>query len=348
MPINTKRRCLKLSITAKELAKILNLSPAAISMALNNKPGVSTKTKHKIIDTAKQYGFDFSKLEYKEQNSPLKGTLNLIIYKKSGAVISDSPFFTDVFEGVNEGCKAYNYNLNIKYVYDREDAESSLKEIEPNTKGIILLGTEMMPSDYEPFSKFKLPIVVLDTYFETINSNYVLINNTQGAYLATNFLIKRCKSQPGYLRSAYPIGNFNERANGFYQALRANGMSPSKSIVHSLSPTIDGAYADMCCFLDQHEDLASCYFADNDVIACAAIKAFKEYGYQIPNDISVIGFDDTPVCNYIVPTLTTIQVSKQYLGKTAAARLVQIIDEKQYTYAKIEISTQLIVRNSVK
>ncbi len=337
-----------MSITAKELAKILELSPAAVSMALNQKPGVSAKTREKVISTAKQYGYDFSKREYPSLTSSAstKGALLLLVYRKSGVVVSDSPFFNEVFEGIHEKCSQLHYTLSIQYLYDREQAQAALRGNKAD--GIILLGTEMAAEDYQPFEQCPVPIVVLDTYFETVQANYVLINNTQGAYQATGFLIKRCMSQPGYLRSAYPIGNFNERANGFYQAIRDYGMSPSKSVVHLLSPAPDGAYADMCCLLEQQEELACCYFADNDAIACAAMRALQEHGYRIPEDISIIGFDDIPVCGYVVPALTTVRVSKRYLGNTAVSHLIRLMEEKTNVCCKIEISTELVVRGSVR
>lgn len=93
-----------MSITAKELAKILGLSPAAVSMALNQKPGVSAKTREKVISTAKQYGYDFSKREASASATSPKGALLLLVYRKSGAVVSDSPFFNEVFEGIHEKC----------------------------------------------------------------------------------------------------------------------------------------------------------------------------------------------------------------------------------------------------
>lgn len=337
-----------MSITAKELAKILGLSPAAVSMALNQKPGVSAKTREKVISTAKQYGYDFSKREYPSLTSSAstKGALLLLVYRKSGVVVSDSPFFNEVFEGIHEKCSQLHYTLSIQYLYDREQAQAALRGNKAD--GIILLGTEMAAEDYQPFEQCPVPIVVLDTYFETVQANYVLINNSQGAYQATGFLIKRCMSQPGYLRSAYPIGNFNERANGFYQAIRDYGMSPSKSVVHLLSPAPDGAYADMCCLLEQQEELACCYFADNDAIACAAMRALQEHGYRIPEDISIIGFDDIPVCGYVVPALTTVRVSKRYLGNTAVSHLIRLMEEKTNVCCKIEISTELVVRGSVR
>ncbi len=103
-----------------------------------------------------------------------------------------------------------------------------------------------------------------------------MINNIQGAYQAVSYLIRKYRKQPGYLRSSYPINNFQERADGFYKAVRASGMSASKSLVHRLTPSMDGAYSDMLSLLDAGEEPARCYFADNDLIACGALKAFRK------------------------------------------------------------------------
>lgn len=215
-----------------------------------------------------------------------------------------------------------------------------------NCAGIIILGTEMSESDLMQFLKLRVPFVVLDTYFENISCNYVLINNHQGAYKAVQYLLKKCGNKIGYLSSSYRIANFEERASGFYKAMRCNGLSPSNAVVHELAPSLEGAYADMCCLIESGEKLADSYFADNDLIACGAVKALKEHGYRIPEDISVIGFDDIPISSYMEPALTTINVQVKCMGQTAVNRLVELIQEIQTLAFKVELSTELIVRQS--
>lgn len=337
-----------MSITSKELAKILNLSPAAVSMALNNKPGVSTATRKLVIETADRYGYDFSRLEKKHN---IKGTIYFIIYRKHGAVVGDTPFFSALSDGIAQGCKKADYKMRISYIYeDERNVAEQLEEIQySDCVGMIVLGTEMQPEDLKPFLALPLPFVLLDTYFETISCNYILINNVQGAYLAASHLISRTKKQPGYLHSAYPIGNFAERNSGFFKAVRAHGMASSKSIVHLLTPSMDGAYADMKEILENienKEELAPCYFADNDLIAMGAMKAFKEAGFRIPQDIAIVGFDNLPFSKVIEPSLTTIHVPKQYMGEMAAARLIELLCNPSASPIKIEIGTTLIERRS--
>ena len=141
-------------------------------------------------------------------------------------------------------------------------------------------------------------------------------------------------------------GNFEERADGFYKAIRRNGMSTSRSIVHRLTPSVEGAYADMKELLARGEPLANCYFADNDLIAVGALRAFREAGFRIPQDIAIVGFDNMPVCTYIEPALTTIHVPKEYMGQMAVRRLHELISHSDSQPIKIEISTTLQKRKS--
>lgn len=332
--------------SAKKLAQTLGISEAAVSMALNNKPGVSTETRQRVIAEAKRQGYDFTRKAAFHAES--KGSFCFVIYKKSGAVVSDTPFFSDLTDGISVACKKARYDLVIRYVYEGDDLEEQLYRLSmPDFDGIILLATEMDDRSVARFSQFKIPVLVLDSYFETQNINCVLINNSQGAFLATSYLIAKRRTQPGYLRSAYPIGNFDERADGFYKAIRTNGMSTSKSIVHRLTPSREGACADMRALLQGGEELADCYFADNDEIAIGAINALKEAGYRIPEDVAVVGFDDIPICEYIDPPLSTVNVPKHIMGETAVKRLIEMVEKKDAYPIKIEIGVSLKKRKSV-
>lgn len=335
-----------MAITAKELAKKLNLSEAAISLALNHKSGVSTATRRRVLAAAEEYGYDFSRITAQETPEH-RGTIYFVIYKKHGAVVADTPFFSEVSDGVDLECQRISYYFSIQYLHDGDDIPAHLKNWKRSgCRGIILLGTEMQVQDLSHFLNIDIPLVLLDNYFEEIDVNSVLINNIKGAYTATDYLIRKRKVQPGYLHSSYSINNFEERADGFYKAIRKNGMSTSRSIVHRLTPSAEGSYADMKELLSRGEPLAESYFADNDLIAAGAVRALKEAGYRIPQDIAVVGFDNMPICTYMEPALTTIHVPKEYMGKMAVRRLHELITTPDSQPIKIEISTSLQKRRS--
>lgn len=171
-----------MSITAKELAKKLGLSAAAVSMALNNKPGVSQETRRVILDAAEKAGYDFSRISAKKQ---VKGSIYFVIYKKHGAVVADTPFFSQLSDGINEGCKEAGYKMNIRYVYDDEDTiQSQIEDIQySDCCGIILLGTEMNAEDFHSFKSLPLPVVLLDTYFENVQTTLVYMLLVQNIFI---------------------------------------------------------------------------------------------------------------------------------------------------------------------
>lgn len=332
-----------MSITAKEIAKQLNLSESAVSLALNQKAGVSTKTRKRVIEAARSLGYDFSKINPLSNQS---GVINFILYKKN--LLFDTPFFNEIITGVEKKFKNTGYRVIINHVQGEENVQEQLEEIiNFDSAGIILLGTEMEREDFALFSCINVPIVLLDSYFDSPKMDCILINNIEGAYTATNCLIKKRHAQPGYLQSSVSLYNFEERADGYYKAIRRNGMSVSKSIVHTVSPSIDGAFADMLAIIEQGDDIANCYFADNDEIAIGAMKAFKEKGYKIPLDIAIVGFDNISFSTYIEPPLTTINVPKSYLGELAAKRMLDAIGNLEYHPIRIEVKTNLIIRKSI-
>ena len=99
--------------------------------------------------------------------------------------------------------------------------------------------------------------------------------------------------------------------------------------------------------LNRKEELAECYFADNDLIAIGAMKALQKAGYRIPDDIAVVGFDNLPMSSYLEPSLTTINVPKRYMGEMAAERLIQLLKARQFVPVKLEVGSSLVKRRSV-
>lgn len=335
-----------MTITAKELAQRLGLSATAVSMALNNRPGVSTETRNRVLKAAEQYNYDFSKLSSKNRRS---GDIYCIIYRAHNALLNYAPIFSELTDGIEQECR--NQNFKIKIIQFNENIDDIKKLIEDirisNCAGIILLGTETSINACSLFMQLSIPLVLLDSYFDSLYCTSILINNSQGAYLATNFLIDRCGDHPGYLKSSYRIRNFDDRKNGFIKAVREHGMSATSTITHNLSPSIEGSFSDMLEIIDNGDTLARCYFADNDLIAIGTIKALKLRGYRIPEDIAIVGFDNISESRIVEPSLTTIDIPRKYMGQEATRQLINKINNPVPYAVKIEVATKLIKRFSV-
>lgn len=173
-----------------------------------------------------------------------------------------TPIFSELTDGITEECRKHEYRLRTIQIYEKtDDFQRTLEELRvSDCAWIILLGTEISVELCREFLSLLLPVVLLDTWFESLGCSSVLINNTQGAYLATGYLIDHTLGQPGCLKSSYRIENFEERRAGFTKAVREHGMSASKSIQHELAPSIEGAFSDMLEIIDQGDEIADTIF----------------------------------------------------------------------------------------
>ena len=332
-------------MTAKELASILNISAATVSMVFNDKPGISEETRELVLQKAKEHGYQPNKKLVQQSNS----VIHFVIYKKSGNIITDTPFFSQLIEGVNLRCQKFNCTQEITYVYNNESLQKLINTIsKSNNSGIILLATEISKSDSNFINDIEFPIVLLDNYLEDYFVDSVVINNTQGAYLETKHLIENGHKKIGYLQSSFELGNFNERQDGYYKALLQHNIPIEDKYICPLSPTGIQSYEDMNKYLSTSPELPTAYFADSDQIAISAIRSLKEHGVKVPEDVSIIGFDDIPTSSMMVPGLTTMRVPKQNLGSLAVDRVLKKIQEPKDETIKIEVSTTLIERQSVK
>ena len=333
-----------MTITAKELAQKLHLSATAVSMALNDKPGVSTSTRQMVKRAAEEAGFDFSKLKHSEHD----GVIYFISYRTHNAILSYTPIFDKIFEGIKTELSTAGYTIRLvqfnEKTDDLSDCFSDLRGA--GCTGLILLGTEISKEVCQKFLDLNIPMILLDTYYDSLDVTSVVINNSQGSYIATDYLIGITGKQPGYLQCSYSIPNFTARQEGYFRAIKENGMSKSRSIIHTLSPSIEDAMADMLDILDEGVPLAPCYFADNDILAIGAIKAFKLRGYRIPEDISIIGFDNISEGRIIEPSLTTMDVPRFYIGQTAARLLIDQLEMRLLHSQKVEVSARLVKRLS--
>lgn len=330
----------------KDIASALNLSPATVSLALNNKPGVSSKTEEKIMNYIKKNGYSVKS----PKKNPLSDSRNIrfIIYKKHGKVVSDTSFFTQLIEGIESETRKNGYNLIISYIYKFKDNMEVIDYLIKNPPdGIIILATEMSREDLKVFDKIAAPKVLLDNCFEEEKIDSIVINNEHGAYAATEHLIKMGHTKIGYLHSSVIINNFLKRNQGYIRALNSYNIKFDESMVFNLESTIEGAYRDMAEILSKNPKMPTAFFADNDIIALGAIKAMKEFKIRIPEDISIIGFDDMPFCMLNEPTLSTMKVFKQRMGKIVVDRLIEKIEDNVPEFVKIEVGTELVQRSSV-
>jgi LacI family transcriptional regulator len=330
-------------VTAKEIALRLGVSAATVSMVLNNRPGIGEVTKQKILDMVRELGYEKKQVRIVQAQPQ---SLNLVIYKKHGDVVSDTPFFAELIQGIELRTRKSGFNLLVSYFYESQNhAEQFNAILASSCRGIILLATEMVSQDMETFASLEIPLVILDNSFSDIDRDSISINNIRGSTQAVKYLKQLGHTRIGHLRSSVNINNFYERREGYLRAL-TNGVNPVYTI--AISSTSDGAYRDMKKHLASGPEIPSAFFADNDIIAISCIRALREEGCRIPGDVSIIGFDDIPAAAAIDPPLSTMGVPKKSLGILAVERLIKRIGKETSETVQISVNTTLVVRSSTR
>lgn len=331
--------CMKVSI--RDISTKTGFSPATVSNALNHKRGVNKETAAKVFRVAEEMG-------YIVENSITR--IKLIIFKKNGSIIDDTPFFSTLISGMEQECRQCGYEMVVCNADQRDaDYRKQVKMLLNDAGcGSVVLGTEMMPGDLDIFRGAKSPLVVLEHWSELMEFNGVLINNADSGRMATQYLIDKGHREIGYLRGAYRIAGFRSRYVGYQIALRKNHLELNNAYTVTLGTTSNGAYQDMLLHLEQNSKLPTAFFADNDMIALGAMKALQEKGIRIPEDISIVGFDDLPFSKISSPPLTTIQVPSAEMGRLAVHRVVELIKNPSPVVTKTQVCTRFIERDTVK
>lgn len=327
--------------SVKRISEITGFSTATVSNALNLKKGVNKETSERIFQVAEEIGYLMDSKELK--------SIRFVLFRRNGAIVDGSTFHPVVIEGVEQEAKENGLStLFVQLDYNAGDYEEQLnKVIKETNSGVILLATEMLEEDFLPFLNCKSPLVLLDGWSSQAYFNGVLINNLDSSMRVVDYLFSQGHRKIGYICGDYRIQAFRSRECGYRQAMWNHGLDVRPEWVVTVGTKTDTAYTDMMKWLETNPDMPTAFFVDNDQIAYGIMQALNKSGIHIPEDVSVIGFDDLAYSAISTPALTTIRVHKQEMGREAVRRLLTSV-EGQYEKVKVEICTAFIERESVR
>lgn len=327
--------------SVKRISEITGFSPATVSNALNMKRGVKRETAERVFQVAEELGYTMGSKSLK--------SIKFVKFRRTGEIIDENPFHVNLIEGVEAAAKENGLStIYIRLERGDSDYEEQVARIvnDANT-GVILLATEMLEEDFLPFRDCKCPLVLLDGWNSKLFFDSVLINNLDSAANAVGYLIEKGHREIGYIRGDFRIQAFQTREIGFHQMLLNCGLKDHPEWTVTVGSTTETAYTRMLAWLDQGIRLPSAFFVDNDLIAYGVLRALKQRGIQVPEDLSIIGFDDLPYSAVSVPTLTTVRVHRHSMGREAVRHLLNVMDHPGDSKYKVESCTELVERESV-
>lgn len=340
-------------MTNKEIARQVGVSPAALSLIINHKPGVSDTTRSRVLNELRELGYGHL-IKILPAPEP-SNNLCFIIYKRHGEILDLHPFFLLLMENIEAQARSYGYNILISTIDKRRPMDPQIERINDlHSQGAIIFATEMFDEDMEAFADIQVPFVALDNDFTRLSCNTISINNQMGTYQAIDYLVKNGHQNIGYLKSRTRISSFKERHLGYENALKHFQLSFRPENIWTVHYTEEGSYRDIRQILESPSLLLpDAFVCDDDTTAVGFLRACSEKGIRVPEDVSIIGFNDRPACEVTSPPLTSINVSKHTFAVEAVDELVRLIQNtnrqtSESRSRKIRIGTKLTVRESVK
>lgn len=330
----------RISIT--DIARELNVTPSTVSRALNGGPRISDKTRQSVLDLARKWGY--------RPNPLAKGLVSRKTYN-IGLIIPEFThhFFNQVLRGIESFAVAKGYHLVI--CTSDNDYEKEKKSVETlldlRVDGfLVALGNNTLKFDhFQDILSFEVPLVFIDRTCEDIETPYVVTNDFEGAFQATEHLISSGSRQIVYIQGPTHISTTFNRLMGYREALRKWDISCCGNFI------IDGS--DTKILRETLSQLLKKYsidavFAHNDYLAYEAFHVIKAQGLQVPNDILLMGYANEPISKYMTPSLSTVQQPAFDMGENAARLLIQQL-ENEYTDKELLtqcIPTSLVIRES--
>lgn len=336
---------MRIIATIYEVAKVAGVSPSTVSKVLNNYPDVSEKTKEKVKNVLKEMSFMPS---YEAQVLSTKKTWTLgVVYLEDANVGLKHPYFSSIIEAFKQEAEKHGYSLLFGSKNDRLKNSTFLQFFKyKSVDGIVIFCSGSKNHETKELIESKYPTVVID--MENKNVSTVTSDNVGGCALVIDYLYNL-----GHRKIAHIAGmddNFvsNLRQQAYISEMKKKGLEIKEGYIEC-SNTFDfnGGYNATKKLLNLKE-IPTAIFAAGDEVAIGAIEAIKESGLNVPDDISVVGFDDIHMAKYITPKLTTVRQDCDKIGQVAANRLISQIDRKKKDTLSSTISVELIIRESTK
>lgn len=339
---------MKQKITLKKIAKEFGVSISTVSKALKDSHEISSEVKERIQAFAKYYHYKPNSLALNLRNQKTK-TIGVIIPE----IVHH--FFTKVITGIEKLANEKGYNVMI--CLSNESFEKEVLNLEMLANGVvdgIILSVAKETEERDDYTHFKelinngIPLVMFDRVVDEIECNKVIADDKGGAFLATEQLIQNGCSKIALLTTPDYVTVGNERKEGYLKALNDHNITVNEDLIVKVDEKI--SIEEQLSELFKGSDVPDGIFAVNEIYAATVMKVARKFGYNVPEDIEVIGFTDGVISEFATPSLTTVAQHGRSMGHKALELLLDEIDSQDavYQYKTNLIQTDLKIRNSTK
>jgi len=328
--------------TLEQIAKLAGVSRSTVSRVVNNHPGVRPEVRDQVWQVIQQVGYQ-PHAAARSLATRRTQIIGLIIPRAVTALFTD-PFFPHLIRGMAEACNNHHYHLMLSLFSSQVEQEDLYRRVLRSgyLDGVIVASTMLNDPIIPRLLQDSVPFVSVGRYPDQ-RVNYVDADNVSGARMAVEHLLRLGRQRIATITGPLGMIPGQDRLEGYGQALASHGLPVDDRLIAEADFTEGGGWASMQRLLPQRPDAV---FVASDMMAIGAVKAVKEAGLRIPDDVAIVGFDDLPVASIVEPALTTIRQPIDRLGTTAVEMLISLIEGKVKGPQHVILPTQLVVRAS--
>ncbi len=332
---------MKNNVTMQDIANQLGVSKVTVSKALNNKEGVSDQLKAKIKVTAKDMGYRYNALA---RALKVSHSFNIGVIIAERFTGDHKSFYTGFYQHLSRVLDTYEYSGILNILSDQAEKGLALPRVylERKVDGFIILG-QISKKYIEILQNIDIPIIFLDFYDDHVGIDAVITDNFYGAYELTNYLISNGHREIAYVGNLHATSSIQDRFLGYYKSLLEHQIPLNNDYIIN-DRDENGKFIDL--FLPAQ--IPSAFVCNCDQIAYNLINKLKTSGYKVPEDCSVVGFDNDIFATISEPQITTVEVNIKEMANTVVRYMIEKVTDGNKKYGRVLIKGKIIYRDSVK
>ncbi len=330
------------SLTLEEIAKIAGVSRSTVSRVINNEPNVRTEVRQRVWQVVEEMGYH-PNAAARSLASRRSQVLGAVIPQAINTVFAD-PFFPGVLRGIAEMANEHKYHLMLSMVsppleedFYRQALRSQMLD------GVVILSAFLDDPLVPRLLQDRIPFVIIGRHLHEPQVSYVDIDNTRGAQMATEHLLRQGRRRISSITGPANMIAGLDRREGYLSALREAGLPIDNELIVAGDFTEATGYVAMQQLLPLKPDAV---FVANDLMAVGALRAIRQAGQRVPDDIALVGFDDSQIAAYTDPPLTTVRQPVRTLGSTAVDLLLRLLENDAQAPLRTILPTELVIRTS--
>jgi LacI family transcriptional regulator len=329
-----------------KIAKSLGVSGATVSRALNDRPGVSTELRQRIIAKAQELNYTPT-LTARGLATAQTFNIGFFFHQKPNLPASADPFYTEILNSVQQVIARSEYHVSFETLTDEtlnHPAEFRFVR-ERRIDAMILAGPDIPAGFITAMINSRLPVVLVDNRLDFSPVNCVNCDDETGAYHAARHLLQLGHTHIGVIAGPADWASTERRVWGYQRALGTHTVQPTVQLVHMSETTIESGREAYRQLSAAHPTITA-ICAVNDSMAIGAIREARAEGKSIPDDLSVVGFDDISWAELNDPPLTTIRIPRQQMGKEAAHRILMLLQDPELLASEVIVPVAMVERHS--